>query len=147
MKTFALLLLTFGLVTIASADNFLTLKTEEAALQLCQKSAQTFNQTLDLKTTVDVLKPYFTLPEKMDVSDNFDAKQQINSSKAIWGASLDTIYIDTKKYAKDNFIQHRFLLKRANNPLYYQCTFYKPVNEWQLVSYSFNDTPSLFFNE
>lgn len=147
MKKQILIALCCGLNTIANAGNFLTLTDEKATLQLCQKSAKSFNQNLDWKASVDILRPYFPLPEKMDTSNNFEVKQLINMGKSVWGDKVATVHVDSKKFANDNFLQHRFLLKRTNTALYYQCTFYKPVNEWQLVSYSFNDTPSLFFNE
>lgn len=97
-----------------------------------------------MKAWVDVLRPYFPLPEKMDASNSFEIKQLINMGKPIWGDKISTVFIDSKKFANDNFIQHRFLLKRANSALYYQCTFYKPVNQWQLVNYSWDGDPSVF---
>lgn len=143
MKKLILLTLCCGLTTFANAENFLTLADEQATLQLCQKSAETFNDNLDVKVLVNVLRPYFPLPEKMDASNSFEIKQLIEIGKPIWGDKIATVHIDSKKFANDNFIQHRFLLKRSNSALYYQCTFYKPMNKWQLLNYSWDGNPYL----
>lgn len=78
-------MLSCGIITLANAGDFLTLADEQATLQLCQKSAESLNQNLDFKASVDILRPYFPLPEKMDALDNFEIKQLINMGKSVWG--------------------------------------------------------------
>ncbi|MDO4895579.1 hypothetical protein [Moraxella sp.] len=142
-----LLLSMVSVSAFANIPTFKTLADEKATFELCQNYADTFNKNLssNVKPAFDVVKPYYVTPTiELDSIEYATNKFIGGYEKYKLGDYLETVHIDSNKFAKDHFIHHRFLLKRTMNAWHVSCTFYKPKDKWQLHTFNFNDNPHLF---
>lgn len=142
MKKLAIgLLLSMASVSaFANTPTFKTLADEKATFELCESFANKLNQNApNLKPAIDVLRPY-SLNTKADL-DNLEYNGTFGLSAVIdiIGKPIDVIHIDTQKYAENTLIRHKFLVRRSNFPLYVDCGFYRPNNEWQLNHFKWSD--------
>lgn len=141
-----LLLSVVSVSTFADTPTFKTLADEKATFELCHTYSDTFNKNLlnNIKPAFDVIRPYAITPPVEIDSVEHKSTQVIKSNNHLIGAYVKTEHIDSKKFANNNFIQHRFLAKRELNAWYISCTFYKPKDKWQLHTFDFYDNPFLF---
>lgn len=139
-----------GLLSVSALANtptFKTLPDEKATFELCKQAATTFNTSdLDFKPVISVFEPYWRFGRQ-----SLEKAEQSSISLTvvglpIWGDTLnEVIHVDSNKAAKDYFLRHRFLLRRENTGLLFQCIFYKANQNWQLHTFIWSDEPMLFF--
>lgn len=144
-----LLLSMVSVSAFANTPTYKTLADEKATFELCESYADTFNKNLlnDIKPAYDIMRPYVFIPQiEIDNLEYQTNQMNKNYGYSKIGDYVETLHIDTNKFAKDNFIQYRFLLKRTLNAWYVSCTFYKPKDKWQLHTFDFYANP-FYFND
>lgn len=130
----------------ANTTNAKTLADEKATFELCEKFSDTLNKSIssDSKLAFNVLRPYAFIPQIEIDNIEYQTNQLIKNNREKVSEYIETLHVDTNKFAKDHFIQHRFLLKRTLNGWYTSCIFYKPKDKWQLHTFTFYDNPIYF---
>ena len=137
----------FSMTAFAEIPTHQNLPDENATLQLCQRAANTFNNDeLDFDPVISIIEPYWRFGKGQLQSMRQESVSLTAVGLPIWGNSLhEAIHVDSTKAAKGYFLRHRFLLRRENTGLLFQCFFYKTQQDWQFHTLNWNDQPIFLF--
>lgn len=144
-----LLILSLFLSISAFAETLIhqNLPDENATFELCQKSANALNNDeLDFRPVISIIEPCWRFGGRQLETIRQESISLTAVGLPIWGNSLhEVVHVDSTKVAKGYFLRHRFLLRRENTGLLFQCIFYKTQQDWQFHTLNWNDEPVLFF--
>ena len=136
--------LTWMFFVVFSASSFAeTLVDEKSTRVLSDKMIQHFFKK-EFQKGIDLAKPFWPLaPVELD--------NLVNTINGQWpvidqrfGEATSTDFIKTEKIGS-SFVRYYYLHKFNNHAIYWQITFYKPLNEWKVNNLKYLDSLDILY--
>jgi len=118
---------------------------EKSTRDLSDKMIQHFFKK-EFQKGIDLAKPYWPLAD-------VELDSLVNTINGQWpvvdqrfGEATGTDFIKTEKIGS-SFIRYYYLHKFNNHAIYWQITFYKPLNEWKVNNLTYVDTLDVLYEK